>query len=501
MQLVPRDSHDEALLAHARPGDWTNPTPSGRYNLVAIGGGTAGLVAAVGAAGLGAKVALVESGLLGGDCLNYGCVPSKALLRSARAAHEMKSAAELGFRGTVSGDWDFRAVIERVRRLRAAISPHDSAQRLKSLGVDVYFGTARFTGPKTLAVDDCPLEFCRAVIATGTRPAEPPVKGLRELGYLTNETVFAIEELPRTLIVIGAGAIGCELAQAFRRLGSEVHLVNDQDRLLPKEDTEVRQLVAARFAAEGIHLHLGWQSLEAQRLGAAKALLIGRASERRQLIADEMLVAVGRRANVESLELAAAGIEVGKRGVVVDDYLRTANRRVYAAGDVCTTVRHTHAAYAMAATVIRNALFFGRRRFSRLVIPRTTFTDPEVAHVGLTAAEAERAGMPIDSYRVEMAEVDRAIVDSRSEGFAVVHTRRGTGKIVGGTIVSAQAGEMIGELTMLIHERKSLDALARVVHCYPTRLEALTRIALAYQRTRLTPRVGKILKTWLAWLR
>jgi pyruvate/2-oxoglutarate dehydrogenase complex dihydrolipoamide dehydrogenase (E3) component len=501
MHSLAEKSHDETLLAHAHPPDWVNPTPSGRYNLVAIGGGTAGLVSAAGAAALGAKVALVESRLLGGDCLNYGCVPSKALIRSACGAADLAVAAELGFAGTIIGRWDFPAVIERVRRLRAEISPHDSAQRLTALGVDVFFGTARFTGPRSLDVAGQSLEFRRAVVATGTRPAAPPVEGLPPLGYLTNETVFALAELPRRLIVIGAGPVGCELAQAFRRLGSDVHLLNDQDRLLAKEDPDVRQLVAERMAAEGIHLHLGWQSIVAQRLGTSKALLIGRASERQQLIADEILAAVGRRPNVESLDLPAAGIQSSAQGILVNDYLQTSNPRVYAAGDVCTTVRHTHAAYAMAAIVIQNALFWGRKKFSRLVIPRTTFTDPEVAHVGLTATEAEKRGVAIDSYRVEMTDVDRAIVDGRTQGFVVVHARRGTGKVLGATIVGPHAGEMIGELTLLLQQKLSLHTLARTIHCYPTRTEALSRIAVQYQRTRMTPRVARLLRWWLAWRR
>ncbi|MGD9721921.1 MAG: mercuric reductase [Pirellulales bacterium] len=499
MLFEPRDAHDEQLIAAVHPPGWINPQPRGRYHLVIIGGGTAGLVTATGAAGLGARVALVESRLLGGDCLNFGCVPSKALIASARAAHAVATASEFGWRGTLSGAWDSRAVMERVRALRAEISPNDSAERLKSLGIDVFFGAAKFTGRASIVVDGQSLEFRRAVIATGTRPAEPPVSGLAELGYLTNETVFSLTELPRRLIVMGAGAVGCELAQAFRRLGSEVHLLNDLDRLLPKEDDTARQLVAARFAAEGIHLHLGWQSMQAQRLGTAKALLIGRASERRQLIADEILVAVGRRPNVEALALDAAGIEATAQSVTVNDYLQTTNPRVYAAGDVCTTVRHTHAANAMARLVIQNALFLGRKKFSRLVIPRVTFTDPEIAHVGITEAKARQLSLPIDSYWVDMHEVDRAMLDGRTAGFAVAHTPRGRGEILGATIACAGAGELIGELTLAMNRKLSLAALDATIHAYPTLADVLGRLALKYQRTRLTPGTARLLRTWLKW--
>ncbi|MBI3837277.1 MAG: mercuric reductase [Planctomycetia bacterium] len=501
MQLSPRDSYNEELLSQAHPADWQNPTPTGRYNLVAIGGGTAGLVAAAGAAGAGRKVALIEERLLGGDCLNFGCVPSKAIIRSARAAREMAISPELGFRGTCGGAWDFGEVMRRMRRLRAQISHRDSAGRFAALGVDVYLGTARFTGLRTLEVGGQTLSFSRSVIATGSRPAEPAVPGLAELGYQTNETIFSLTQLPRSLIVVGAGPIGCELAQAFRRLGSEVHLVNDRDRMLPKEDPEVGQVLRARFADEGIHLHLGWQSIQAQQLGASKALVIERGGNKQELIADEILVAIGRKPAVESLNLPAAGVEVCERGVVVNDYLQTTNRRIYAAGDCSTEYKFTHAADAMARLVLKNGLFMGRKKFSRVAIPRCTFTDPEVAHVGFTASEARERRLAIDTYREELGQIDRALVDGETLGFAAIHTRRGSGRVVGATIVASHAGEMIGELTLTINQGLSLGALAQTIHCYPTQVEVLKRIADQYERTRLTPRVAKLFEKWLAWRR
>ncbi len=501
MQLTPRDRYDEELLAQARPPEWRNPTPSGRYNLVAIGGGTAGLVAALGTAGLGGKAALIERRLLGGDCLNFGCVPSKALIRSARGAHELAGAGELGYRGQPGGHWEFAAVIERVRRLRAQIAHHDSAARLTAAGVDVFLGTAKFTGRTTLEVDGQSIRFSRAMIATGSRPAELHIDALAELGYETNETIFSLTELPRTLIVIGAGPVGCELAQAFRRLGSEVHLVSRHDRILTKEDAQAADIVRAQLVNEGIHLRLGWETVQAQRLGPSKALVIERGGQKQELIGDCLLVAVGRQPNLESLDLAAAGVEAKLDGVVVNDYLQTSNRRIYAAGDVCTQYKFTHAADAMARIVVQNALFMGRKRFSRLNIPRTTFTDPAIAHVGFSAEEAGRRGMAIDSYRTDLADVDRSVLDGETQGFAVVHARRGTGKIVGGTIVASQAGEMIGELTLLMNQGLSLDALAKTIHCYPTQVEVLKHIADAYQRSRLTPRIARLLAAWLSWRR
>ncbi len=501
MQLTPGDAHDERLLAQVHPPDWVNPLPSGRYNLVAIGGGTAGLVAAVGAAGLGAKVALIERHLLGGDCLNFGCVPSKALIRSARVARDMTAAVTYGFRGTINGRFDFAAVMERVRSLRTEISHHDSAARLKQLGVDVFLGQASFTGRKCLSVAGQKLEFSRAVIATGTRPLEPPVEGLCQLGYLTNETVFELTELPRTLIVLGGGPIGCELAQAFRRLGSEVHLIDHRPRILPKEDPQAAEAIQKRLESEGVHLYLGCRASSAKQLGPSKSLVIQQGDEKQVLIGDQILVAIGRRPAVEGLELAAAGIEANERGVVVNDFLQTTNRRVYAAGDVCTDVRFTHAADAMSRIVLQNALFFGRKRFSRVHIPRTTFTEPEIAQVGLTAAEAQVRGIAVDTYRANLTDVDRAVVDGETEGFAVVHTRKGSGCIVGGTIIAPQAGEMIGELTMLLNQKQSLSRLANTVHCYPTQVEVLKHIADQYQRTRLTPRVARLFEKLLAWRR
>ncbi len=502
MKLLPCEAHDGAIDAQNRPPDWTNPTPTGRYHLVAIGGGTAGLVCATGAAALGAKVALVETHRPPADGIHAGCIPGKlALLRSSRAAFELTQAAALGFAGSIAGDWDFAAVMERVRNLRAQISHRDSPERLRSLGIDVYFGDARFTTGKTLDVAGQTLEFRRAVICTGTRPIEPRIAGLPDTGYLTNETVFSLNELPRRLFIIGAGSIGCELAQAFRRLGSDVHLIDNQQRLLPKEDEGVQHLIASQFAREGIHLHLGWSVMQAQRLDSAKSLLIGRGDQRQELIGDEILVAAGRRPNIESLELAAVGVESAGHGVSVNNYLQTTHPRIYAAGEVCHMQCHGQTDDAMARIAIRNALFLGRRRYSRLVIPRTTFTDPEVAHAGLTAAEAAQRGIAIDTYRVEMTEVDRAVVDGRTEGFVAIHTLRGQREVIGGTIVAPYAGVMIGELTMIVQQKQSLATLGRTVHAAPTFSEAFAHIARDVEHRRRIPPVRRLLETWLSWQR
>lgn len=500
MELAPWDEWNRTLVEQVRPAAWQNPTPQGRYNLVAIGGGTAGLVAAVGAAALGGRVALVERRLLGGDCLNFGCVPSKALLRSARACYDARQAHVLGCR-TGHAEAEFTLVMERMRRLRAGIAKHDAAQRLSALGIDVYFGTARFCGRQSLDVEGLRLDFHRAVIATGSRPALPPLEGLAEAAYLTNESVFSLERLPHSLIVLGGGPIGCELGQAFRRFGCEVHLVSRGERLLRRDEPEASTLLEAQLAREGIHLHLGWQAVRAERMGSASSLTIERGGARQKLVAEAILVAVGRRANVEELDCERAGVACDERGVRVNQRLQTTNPAVYAAGDVCSDYKFTHAADAMARICVQNALFFGRRRAAALVIPHCTYTDPEVAQVGLTAAVARQRGVPIDTYYETLDHVDRALLDSETDGLAMLHVCRGTDRIVGATLVARHAGEMIGEICLAISRRIGLKALSRVIHCYPTQAEVWKRLCDQYQRSRLTPLAARLSRRWLAWLR
>lgn len=500
MELAPWDEHNRALVEQVRPETWQNPTPAGRYNLVAIGGGTAGLVAAVGAAALGARVALVERHLLGGDCLNYGCVPSKALLRSARACYDARWAHVFGCR-PVPGQVEFANVMERMRKLRACIARHDAAARLRSLGIDVYFGTARFCGRQCLEVAGQRLDFHRAVIATGSRPQIPSLEGLTETAYLTNESVFSLERLPSSLIVLGGGPVGCELGQAFRRFGCEVHLVSRGERLLRRDEPEAASVLEAQLAREGIYLHLGWQAVRAERMGSACSLTLEREGVRQKLVAEALLVAVGRRANVEELDCVRAGVVCDERGVRVDERLQTTNRAVYAAGDVCGDYKYTHAADAMARICVQNALFLGRRRATALAIPHCTYTDPEVAQVGLTAARAQQQGMRIDTYCETLDHVDRAVLDGETDGLAMLHVLRGTDRIVGATLVARHAGELIGEICLAISQRIGLKALGRVVHCYPTQAEVWKRLCDQYQRSRLTPLAARLASRWLAWLR
>jgi len=498
-EIQPQDEHNRALLAHVHPADWVNPEPRGRYNLVVIGAGTAGLVTAALAAGLGARVALVERQLMGGDCLNVGCVPSKSVIRASRFVAEARRAAEIGLPAPRESEIDFAAAMERMRRIRARIAREDSARRYQDeLGVDVYLGSARFEDGQTTLVEGRRLRFRKAVIATGARAAEPPIEGLAAAGYLTNETVFELTSRPRRLGVIGAGPIGCELAQAFHRLGCEVVLFDAAPHVLPREDADAAEIVEARFQREGIRLLLGALLEKVERRGGEKVVRVAHAGRSEEVAVDEILVGVGRVPNVEDLGLEAAGVAFEpRRGVRVDDHLRTTNRRIYAAGDVCMDWKFTHAADAAAKIVVQNALFFSSKRLSSLVMPWCTYTDPEVAHVGLTERDAVARGIPVDTYRVPLHEVNRAVTDGEEEGFVKIHVRRGSDRIVGATIVAAHAGEMISEVTLAIVAKVGLGALLNVIHPYPTQAEGIKRAAAAHARSRLTPRVAKLLAGWM----
>jgi pyruvate/2-oxoglutarate dehydrogenase complex dihydrolipoamide dehydrogenase (E3) component len=467
---------------------------------VVIGAGTAGLVTAAGAAGLGAKVALIERNLMGGDCLNVGCVPSKGVIRAARAAFDSYNGIEFGAHSGASGA-DFPAAMERMRRLRAGISEHDSVERFRKLGVDVYIGNGTFVGPSAVEVDGKRLEFDRAVIATGARPAELPIHGLKEAGYYTNETIFTLTKLPRRLVVIGAGPIGCELAQSFRRFGSEVTMITDGVEILPKEDPDAAALVRRQMSQEGVTIVTRGEIEKVSGNGAGKRVSLVVAGDHREIDCDALLVSVGRRPNLEGLGLEKAGVDFAPRGVVVDERLRTSNPRIFAAGDICSQYKFTHAADAMARIVIANALFFARRKVTDLVIPWCTYTDPEVAHVGYYEKDAQAAGFEVATITESLSDVDRAILDGETNGFARVHYDKKTGRILGGTIVARHAGEMLGELTLAMTAKQKVAVLSSTIHSYPTQAEVLHKIGDAYMRTKLTPTVKKVFERWLAWRR
>jgi pyruvate/2-oxoglutarate dehydrogenase complex dihydrolipoamide dehydrogenase (E3) component len=501
-EVLPQDVHNATLVSNVHPPDWQNPEPAAPYNLVVIGAGTAGLVTAGGAAGLGAKVALVERHLLGGDCLNVGCVPSKCIIRSSRVYADLKNAKQFGLRIPEGTEVDFPAVMERMRRLRARISYHDSARRFQELGVDVYLGEGRFAGPGMVEVGGKTLRYKKAVIATGTRPAHPAIPGLAESGFLTNETVFSLTQRPRRLAVIGGGPIGCELAQAFRRLGCEVILFHSASHILNREDSDAAEILQQSFIRDGIRLILDCQTKRVEKKNGEKVIYFQCQGNEEGVAVDEILVGAGRAPNVEGLNLESVGVKYDQReGVAVNDRLQTTNPSIYAAGDICLKYKFTHTADATARIVIQDALFRGRKKQSALTIPWCTYTDPEIAHVGMYERDARERGVAVDTFVRPLNEVDRAITDGEEEGFVKVHLRKGTDKILGATIVARHAGEMISEITLAMVGNLGLRALANVIHTYPTQAEAIKQVADAYNRTRLTPLVKRLFTRWLAWTR
>lgn len=499
--LSPMDEENQRLISQVHPPNWVNPKPAKRYNLVIIGAGTAGLVTAAGSAGLGAKVALIEKHLMGGDCLNSGCVPSKAVIRSARIAAEIRDAQRFGIQ-VGSSQVDFATVMARMRRLRAGISVHDSAQRFQKLGVDVFLGAAKFTSDHTVEVGGQTIPFKKAVIATGARPVEPAIPGLKTAGFLTNETVFSLTELPKRLAVIGAGPIGCELAQAWQRLGAQVILFHNKSHILDREDADAAEIVQTVLTQEGIELILNAQITQVALTSQGKVINYNTGQTQSSVTVDEILLGAGRAPNVEDLNLETVEVHYHPRkGIFVNDYLQTSNPRIYAAGDVCMDWKFTHAADFAARIVIQNALFGGRKKLSDLTMPWCTYTDPEIAHVGLYPREAKEKGMNLDTYIIPFAQVDRAITDGEETGFVKIHVKQGKDHIVGATIVGRHAGDLISEITVAMAGKVGLGKLAGVIHPYPTLADAIRKAGDAYNRTRLTPFVKQLFSTWLSLIR
>lgn len=505
-EIEPADEWNEQLVRNVRPADWQNPTPQGRYNLVVVGAGTGGLITALIASSLGARVALIERHMMGGDCLNVGCVPSKALIRGAQLVHDARQAASLGMPVSEQDLADFGEVMRRMRKIRARISQEDSVERYSSeFGIDIYLGDARFVADGRVEVAGQTLDYKKAVIATGARAIAPPIEGLHEAGYLDNESVFNLTQRPRRLAVIGAGPIGCELAQAFRRLGSEVYLLERMDQILTREDPDAAAIVQQAMAREGVEMVFGCNLDRVERRGDERVIHLTCPKQgSRELVVDEILVGAGRAPNVEALGLECVGVEYDRvAGVKVDDFLRTTNARIFAVGDVCMQWKFTHAADAAAKIVVQNALFaigpLGRKKLSNLKMPWCTYTEPEIAHVGFYERDAKQAGVAIDTFQVSIAEANRAVTDGQEEGLVKVHVKRGTDEIVGATIVSAHAGDLITQFTMAIQHGIGLGAFTNIIYPYPTQGEAIKRAAGAYTRTRLTPRVKRLFEFWLSW--
>lgn len=494
------DEFNQKLVNNVHPPDWKNPRTKDMYDLVVIGAGTAGLVAAKGAGGLdiGLNVALIERNLMGGDCLNVGCVPSKAVIRSSRVAADLRRTAPFGIHPPAQVDVDFGAVMRRMRRVRAQISPVDSPMSAQKAGVDVFLGDGSFLDGNTILVDGKKLRFKKAVIATGARAVSPNVDGLKEAGFLTNETVFNLTECPKRLAVIGGGPIGCELAQAFRRLGSEVLLFERSNHVLVREDADAAEIVQQAFIREGIQLILNSSLKRVEKTSEGKRLYFDRDGKEESLVVDEILVGAGRQPNLEGLNLDAAGVTYDARqGVMVDDHLQTTNPRIFAAGDICMNWKFTHAADAAARIVLKNAFFspfgFGKYKLSDLIMPWATYTDPEIAHVGMYEEDAQAKGIDINTIKVPFHDVDRAIADGEEEGFVKILHKRGSDEILGATIVATHAGDMISEITTAIVGGLGLSKLSTVIHPYPTQAEAIKKAADGYRRTLLTARTKMFL--------
>lgn len=505
--VLPEDDHNRLLVRNVHPPDWINPEPAGKYNLVVIGAGTAGLVTTAIGLALGAKVALIERHLMGGDCLNVGCVPSKGMIRASRTWAEVRHGMEFGVEATNGVKYDFGKAMERMRRLRTRISHLDSAHRYKSMGADIFIGEGHFTGSDSIEVDGKTLRFSKAAICTGGRARAPAIPGLEEAGYLNNETVFTLTELPPRMAVIGAGPIGCELAQAFCRFGSRVHLLERTDHILPREDGDAACIVQEQMKKDGIVFTFDSKVTQVEVQRKEKIVHYEVNGEKKDIVVDAILVGVGRAPNVEGLNLEKVGVAYDtKIGVKVNNRLQTTNPRIYAAGDISFPLKFTHIADALAQIVIQNALFphpfgLGYASTDSLTIPWCTYTEPEIAHVGMYASDAESKGIEVDTFTFNLDEVDRAILDGEDKGFARIHVRKGTDKIVGATIVAAHAGDLISELTLAMKAGAGLGTIGGTIHPYPTQAEVIKKAATAWRKSTFTEGKKNILSKWFAWTR
>ena len=446
-------------------------------DICVIGAGSAGLSIAAGASQMGARTVLVERGRMGGDCLNYGCVPSKALLAAAKAANAHRLARRMGV-GGAAPEIDFQAVHDHVRGVIESIAPQDSVERFEAMGVTVVRAGARFTGPREVEAGDTRIRARRFVVATGSLPMVPPIPGLDALPYLTNETVFDLSELPGHLIVVGGGPIGCELGQAFRRLGARVSLL-EMASILPKDDPELVDILRTKLREDGMEILEGARVASVEGSNRAVAVTVERDGETQRLSGSTLLIVAGRRPAVDDLDLQAAGIEFDRGGVKVDARLRTTNRRVYAAGDVVGGYQFTHMAGHHASVVIKNALFRLPAKVETRAVPWVTYTDPELAHVGLSEEAARRTHGRIRVLRWPFADNDRARAERRTDGLVkVVATPRG--RILGASILGAHAGESIQPWILAISRRIGLSAMAGTIAPYPTLGEASKRAAASF---------------------
>ena len=518
----PLDEHNLELLNKVHPTNWVDPQANnGKYDLVVIGAGAAGLVTSAGAAGVGAKVALIEESLLGGDCLNVGCVPSKALIHAASLAHTLKNTEHLADSGiSINGNVniDFSKVMERVRRIRSEISPNDSADRFTKLGVEVFLGRGKFVDGNSVIVNGKVLKFNKAVIATGGYPSLIPMPGLKELYDLntnpgnearplvmTNETFFNMTQQPKKMVVIGAGVIGMELAQSMQRLSTQVTVLGRSGRVLPKEDEDHAKIVQDQLSADGVEFRLSVSEYVSVDLTGKVVDGLPEMSFKikekgsdaiTELIVDSILVATGRRPNVSGMDLDNAGVDYDTRqGILVNDRLQTSNPKIYSAGDCSSTpFKFTHAADFQARSVIRNALFFGKEKMSNLLIPYATYTSPEIASVGLYGKDCDAKGIKYVTYEKHFSDNDRAICDGDTVGMVRIRVEEKSDKILGATVIGKNAGNLISEITLAMQSNVGLGSIATVIHPYPTYAEAIRQSGDLFNKTKLTPSAKTLLR-------
>ena len=498
LTLVPDDALNRALLDEVCPRDWTNPTPRDRYDLVVLGGGPSGSAAARISAAAGASVALVEQRFLGGDCLNFGGIPVQILLRSARAAAEVRSAAPLGVQVPGGFHIDFGSVMKRVRKVRSELSAHYSARHLKSLGIDVFLGRGTFLDHDTVVVGDTRLRFQKAIIATGSTHTLPTVQGLTETDVLSMEALFSLEQLPRRLAILGGGQVGCEIAQAMSRLGSQVLLLESAPQLLSRTDADAAFVVHEALVRDGVSVFASSRLRRVQSTSEGKVVLFSRGEEVGSELVDAILNLSGQSPRVRGIGLESVGVSYNDgNGVKVDDFLRTTDPRIYALGEVASNHPSAHAAEPMARVAIENALFRGRSRASRLLVPWSAGTDPEIAQIGLNERLAADRAVEVDVYRCPFSETDRARIDGATEGFVKILTAHKTDRIIGATVVGHEAGNLVGELSLAMATGCGLRRLSDVIHPYPTHAAAIRQVSERCGRPARRFSGGKWTDRWL----
>jgi pyruvate/2-oxoglutarate dehydrogenase complex dihydrolipoamide dehydrogenase (E3) component len=475
---------DRCFLDRVRPPGWRNPEPQPLYDLVIVGAGPAGVAAARAARAVGSTVALIERHWLGGNSLNFGSIPSKAIIRTGRAYEALVNSEAFSAPPVPEPVADLTAVMSRMRRLRTRIAEYWSAERLTADGIEIFFGQAGFTGKNSLSVDSRPLRFKKALIATGARACDGDIPGLNEAGYLTSATIFDIKTLPRRLAIIGGGPLGCEMAQAFAHMGSRVTILQNEPKFLPQEERDAAEILSRSLSRSGVDTRLNTQVVRVRSETGEKWIEAELNGARYSLAFDEILLSVGRTANTEKLNLEAAGIERAPDGrVQVDDYLRTTNADVYAAGDVCMAHKFTNIAEASGRMAIQNAFNKAGHRCSQMLVPWCTYCDPEIAHIGMHVWDAKRRSIAVKSYTVMMQDVDRAITDGRDDGFVKIHVREGTDEILGATIVASRASEMINEIAVIMNAKVGMRQLAGILHTYPAQSDAIRLAAVAYLKS------------------